>query len=136
METPIPARVKRGGIVWPKCETDENGLNRALRGHIESDAVMEQAGFRRIVGTSTGPQWYLCRGLEPGFTLNVTIYDSGKLRIEVLDESFCQPYDYQRVLSRDAGNGFANAIWTGVEAHMAHLGKLGIVTGHEPGEYI
>lgn len=136
MVLPTPAAIANGGVVWPACETDGNGLNTAIEIHIVDDGTMKEADFRKVESDAGTGCWYLCRTVAPGFTFNVTVCGDGTQRIDVLDETFCQPYDYQSVLARDAGNRFAGRIWNGVEDHMARLAEFGIVAGHRRGDYI
>lgn len=116
---------------------DENGLNARIGLHALPDADMLALGFR-----DCGDRWYCVRavGLASGchwLTLNVTVpKDGARGRIDVLDECFCQPYDYQRILMDDPRNGCASAVRDDVEREMARLADAGVVSGHVPGEYV
>lgn len=83
--------------------------NAALGVNILPDAEMRAYGF-----TDHAPEeWYLCRKVsEDGTTtLNLTIAKDGSdWVIDVLDEYFLQPYDYQGLLERNPDNGYARAV--------------------------
>lgn len=114
-------------------ETDENGLNVKIRAHVLDDDAMRAAGFTdRNPGT-----WYLCRRVAKETSFNVSIEkETERLRIDVLDEQFLQPYDYQGILARNPRHKFAGKVRDRVEDEMKKLAESGIVTGHVRGEYI
>lgn len=116
-------------------ELDENGLNKKIQFHLLDDEAMLAAGFRN---PATAPDtWYFCKIVAPETSFNVTIYKDGRRgRIDVLDEQFCQPYDYQLILEKFPHIKFAKDVFEKVEDLMAELEKAGIVTGHVRGEYI
>lgn len=112
------------------------GVNTAIGYRILSDDEMRDVGF-----TDFRPdKWYYCaRVSDDGeTTFNVTIdkYGADALRIDILDEQFCQPYDYQYILSRDSQNAYAKAVYEAVEAQMDKLQEAGVLSGHVRGEYI
>lgn len=119
-------------------ETDENGLNAKIRFHLLPAGQMAALGFR-----DCEDEWYLMRfvGLkyrdEYDFSFNVSVpKDGSRGRIDVLDESFCQPYPYDLILSRNPDNRYACAVRDDVEREMATLIDAGVISGHEYGEYI
>lgn len=121
------------GRTWPPCEVDEHGLNVAIEGHVLPDDEMRALGFTDRAGTT----WYWSRTLRDDVSLNVTIpKDGGRLRIDVLDEMFCQPYDYQAILARNGGHPIAHQTYEDVERELARLTEAGVITGHVPGDYI
>lgn len=75
------------------------GVNNVIQSHILPDDEMRKIGF-----TDANPEvWYFSRGIEHDVSFNVSIPKNGidDLRIDVLDEEFFQPYDYQAILDRD-----------------------------------
>jgi hypothetical protein len=119
-------------------ETDENGLNARIQFHLLPAGKMAEFGFR-----DCGDQWYLMRFVGPKYqdrydvSFNVSIpKDGSRGRIDVLDENFCQPYDYNLVLSRNPDNRYARTVRDDVERETAVLADAGIISGHEYGEYI
>lgn len=119
-------------------ETDENGLNARIQFHLLPAGQITALGFR-----DCGDHWYLMRFVGPKYqdrhdvSFNVSIPKNGSRgRIDILDENFCQPYDYELILSCNPGNRYARAVRDDVEREMAVLADAGVISGHEYGEYI
>lgn len=117
-----------------KIQTRKNGTNLAIQAHLLPEKEMRAAGFTDY----HNPTWYFCRGVHKNVTLNVTIPKKNPqdLAIEVLDENFLQPYDYQSILERDSTHSIALAINEKVEEWMDFLQERGILSGHHIGAYI
>ena len=118
----------------PDIELNSNGVNRRIKYHILPDDEMRKIGF-----TDYNPKvWYFGRGIEHNISFNVSIPKNGidDLRIDVLDEEFCQPYDYQAILDRDSDFPFALLVERKVEKYMEYLQDKGVLSGHARGEYI
>lgn len=99
------------------------------------DAEMRAYGFTDHVPE----EWYLCRKVsEDGTTtLNLTIAKDGSdWVIDVLDEYFLQPYDYQGLLKRNPDNGYARAVADECERQYRLLTEAGILTGWHEGMYV
>ena len=62
--------------------------------------------------------------------------DETDWRIDVLDENFLQPYDYQAMLERNTTNPIPHKVKEDVEYWMQHLTDKGVISGHNYGEYI
>lgn len=78
---------------------------------------------------------YFVRDFEISFS--VTIPKNGDdIRIDVLDEAFLQPYDYQRILSDHPDHETALIVQEQVERWMDYLQEGGVLSGHIRGEYI
>lgn len=119
-------------------ELNSNGVNKKIKAHILSDDEMREIGF-----TDYGKdRWYFCRVVQKfkyGFniTFNVDIpKDGSDIRIDILDESFAQPYDYQIMLDRNPKFEPALKVKEKVEEWMDYLQEKGVLSGHEYGEYI
>lgn len=56
--------------------------------------------------------------------------------IDVLDEYFLQPYDYQGLLERNPDNGYARAVADECERQYRLLTEAGILTGWHEGMYV
>ena len=109
--------------------------NAALGVNILSDAEMRALGFTDHVPE----KWYLCgRVSERGdITLNLTIAKDGSdWELDVLDESFLQPYDYQGPLERNPDNGYARAVADECERQYRLLTEAGILTGWHEGMWV
>lgn len=119
-------------------EVNEHGTNRNIKYHILSDADMKTAGFRLVTNSSLyGDYWYFCKFLQNEITFNVHILADGSDGwIDVLDEDFGQPYDYQYMLEKDSSHPFANYVKEEVEHWMKMLADAGIIEGHEYGQFI
>lgn len=113
--------------------TNNHGVNIKIQSHILPDEDMKKAGFTR----HAKDRWYYCRGLNNDLTFNVTInVDNSDFNIEVLDEDFLQPYDYQEILRFNPNHKLALTVWQRVEVLMDKLQEAGILSGHTYGEYI
>ncbi len=114
-------------------ELDDRGLNAAIDANILSDEAMRELGFTDYSKVS----WYFCRRAGVDVTFNVSIpKDGGRLKIDVLDEDFGQPYDYQNFLLSDPSHSFALNVKESVERYMMKLTEAGVITGWEQGDYI
>ena len=125
-----------------KVELNSNCVNAKIKAHILSDKEMREIGFTDY----SKDRWFFCRSItfprEPrykGFDIsfNVSIpKDGSDIRIDVLDEDFCQPYDYQRILSKNPNHPCASIVNEQVERWMDYLQSKGVLSGHVKGEYI
>lgn len=116
-----------------EIKTNVNGVNAKIKASILPDAEMRRIGFTN----HHEPNWYFCRMLNDDISFSVTIpKDGSDIRIDVLDENFCQPYDYQAMLNRNPNHKFALDIRDGVEKWMEYLQEKGILKGHKKYDYI
>ena len=116
-------------------ETNSHGVNKKIQAHILDDKIMEEIGFTEYRKGFL----YFCRILdrELDISFSVTIpRDGSDIRIDVLDEAFCQPYDYQSILRDNPEHKTALRIQKEVEKWMEYLTEKGVLTGHIKGEYI
>lgn len=116
------------------CERDERGLNTEIQCHVLSDHEMDKLGFYKSYD-----RWvfhkYMDDMKEILFSLSMK-EDGSDLKIDVLDDAFGQPYDYQRMLRIDPEFIYALKVFNEVEALMEFFAANGILTGHVYGEYI
>lgn len=156
-EAAEPAGQETDKGIETETETDEteaetvklnsHGVNAKIKAHIFDDVKMREIGFTDYAKD----RWYFCRGLQINFngtkkkrglnnvdiSFSVTIpKDGSDIRIDVLDELFCQPYDYQYILGKDPGHKVANDVKEQVEYWMEKLQEEGVLEGHVKGEYI
>ena len=113
-------------------------VNASIDYHLLSDEEMVAVGFR-LVESDSGNRWYYYKRLHGDIPFNVTLpvpYDQDNLGIDILDEEFLQPYDYQRMIKEDPDFYYANKIFVLVEEQMSYLRNRGILSGHEKGDYI
>lgn len=117
--------------------------NANIKIHLFDDDIMRKARFTDY----REGYWYYCRDLRPlahgiSFNLSIKKDDPTEWRIDVLDEAFCQPYDYQSMVDRemwDHENFDGSFHWRVDEMVvlvMEHLTRLGIISGWEKGDYI
>ena len=136
-DEPAPFELpKPVGKEYVPYEVGENGVNSLILVHLKPEAEMRAIGFTDY---REGYWFYhkmLDRKMEISFNLSVIKEDSSDFRLDVLDVWFFQPFDYQGMLSEDAGNKQAKKIDQEVEKVMAYLAEAGIISGHVAGEYI
>ena len=122
------------GMVFPEYSINKNGNNKKLKVNILHEDRMRKFGFT----DNKKDTWYYCRMLkgEISFSISINKENPEDFRIDVLDDDFCQPYDYQYMLSKNKNHKYAKAIMEKVEEQMEKLQSWGIVEGHIYGEYI
>lgn len=112
---------------------DQNGLNADIKASVLPETKMRELGFT----DHSKENWYHCSRVGEGITLNVTIPKNGsRLRIDVLDEDFGQPYDYQRILKSHPNLEFAQRVKSRVEFQLELFSKAGVITGYTRGMYV
>ena len=132
---------------FPKCELNSRGLNTKIKCQVLSDDEMRALGFREIKAYSEMDKdvWTMSKGLvlpkelqglEVCFYISIA-KDASSWTIDVIDDEYGQPYDYQDILENiDENNKYALAVWQAVEGIMKTLAKNNIVIGHKRGDYI
>lgn len=124
-----------------KVELNKNGVNAKIKAHILSDKEMREIGFTDYCKD----RWYFNRLIvfkpkkykNVEISFNVTIpKDGSDIQIDVLDEDFCQPYDYQYLLNQEPLFQCALIVFEQVEEWMEYLQSKGVLSGHIYGEYI
>ena len=119
---------------FPIKETkiDENGQNKNLRFHIVNESLMRSVGFRH-----THNFWILCDSMDT-ISINIKITDDEIGTINVLDDYFCQPYDFQLMISEKGDNAPSSAIEIQHKLYMIldSMKTFGILEGWEWGDYV
>lgn len=123
-----------------KLKLNSNHVNAKIQATILSDGEMISAGFTDF----SKDRWYFCKTLNfpkkykgVEITFNVSIpKDGSDISIDILDEDFLQPYDYQKILERYPTNEVACIVREQVELWMGRLQEVGVLSGHVRGEYI
>lgn len=128
-------------------ETNSHSVNKKIKANILSDEEMRRIGFTDYSKNN----WYFCRMIKfpntkkyKGFEISFSVTipkDGSDIRIDVLDEAFCQPYDYQNMIVKNRErktrvNETCMIIFEQVESLMKYLEDNGVITGHIYGEYI
>lgn len=112
---------------------NSHGTNAKFRFTIRDPKEMRHAGFT----DRDGANWYFMRNLGFDISFNVTIpKDGSEAWIDVLDENFCQPYDWQSLLEIGEHPVCADIINHRVIALMLELQAYGILGGYEVGDYV
>ena len=128
-------------------ETNSHSVNKKIKANMLSDEEMRKIGFTDLCKD----RWYFCRmikfpntkrykGFEVSFSITIP-KDGSDIRIDVLDEAFCQPYDYQSMIikNRERNTRVSETcmiVFEQVESLMKYLEDSGVITGHVYGEYI
>ena len=134
--------MREGKRMEEEIKVNKNCVNAKIQAHILPESEMRKIGFTDHVKDN----WYFCRILrfpkkklyrDFEISFSVTIpKNSDDIRIDVLDEAFCQPYDYQRILYDHPNHETALIVQNEVEKWMDYLQKKGVLSGHVRGEYI
>ena len=123
-------------------ELNSHGVNKLIKATILSDEKMREIGFTDY----SKDNWYFCRiikfpkekryrGFEISFSVTIP-KDNSDIQIDVLDEDFLQPYDYQYMLDKNPTFKPCLIVKEQVEEWMKYLQDSGVLSGHVYGEYI
>lgn len=116
-----------------EIEFTPGGNNAAIKVNILSDEEMREIGFT----DRSKKTWYFTRRVAGSISFNFHIEkETGRWGIDILDEDFLQPYDYQYLIANGYKDTFVEEVQEGVEEIMAFLAEKGVIEGHEYGEYI
>lgn len=125
-----------------EIEVNSNGVNKLIKANILPDESMRKIGFTDHAKN----RWYFSRMINfpkdkrySGYyiSFNVSIpKDGSDLYIDILDEDFLQPYNYQYLLEKKPNLESALIVKEQVEKWMAYLAEAGVLSGHVYGEYI
>ena len=115
----------------------KNGTNAAIQAHILSDERMRELGFT----DRREDTWYFCKmrnvnRLRVSFNVSINKNDPDDLRIDVLDEEWLQPYDYQRILTHYPSNRYAPVVKKWVDKLMTKLVDAGVLSNWQVGDYV
>lgn len=123
-------------------EVNSHGVNKLIKSTILSDERMREIGFTDYYDKN----WYFCRSIRfpktpryRGFDISFSVTipkDGSDIRIDVLDEDFCQPYDYQYILDEHPDFEPCLIVKEQVEEWMKYLQDKDVLSGHNYGEYI
>ena len=132
---------KKDPIINTDCELNKNYVNSKIKAHILGDEVMKKLGF-----SDKEDHWYFCRmlsfpkkkiykGFEVSFSVSIP-KNGDDIKIDVIDEGYGQPYDYQNILIDDPTFETALIVMDEVEKWMDYLQNNEVLSGHIKGEYI
>lgn len=121
-------------------EINEHSNNAAIKVHILDEATMKRNGFKYFGGVPTRPQdvphWYFCNRVHKDITFNFTIYSEDNWQIDILDEFFLQPYDYQAMYESGNHRPVILIVMKNVNEIMDSFVHKGIISGWEVGDYV
>lgn len=124
------------GLINNDVPLNEKNQNKNIEAVILPDKEMRDLGFTDWAKDS----WYFTDRVGPkeaDISFNVSIKkDTGEIDIDVLDEDFCQPYDYQYGLVMGMRGKFALAVHRDVQKLMKKLMDGGVIKGYVIGDYI
>lgn len=117
--------------------------NEKIQYSLKSDKEMRDIGFTDF----NKENWFFSRmiqfpynsklqSLEISFNVSLKKDKSDTVNIYVIDDDFCQPYDYQNILTTNPKHKVANIVREQVEFYMEYLTRKNILSGHNKGEYI
>ena len=91
--------------------------------------ILPNEDMKRIGFTDYNPKyWYYMKLLIDSISFNLTINKQTlKYKIDILDENFLQPYDYQYILSINKNNRFAREVKMLVDEQLKWLVDVGII---------
>lgn len=125
-----------------ELQLNSKGVNEKIKAIILDEQEMRKIGFTDY----NKEAWYFNKSIkfpkEPRYrgmdiSFGVRIPKNGSdIRIDILDEDFCQPYDYQVILESYPQHDIANIVKEQVETWMDYLQSSGVLSGHVEGEYI
>ena len=113
----------------------KNHNNASIKVHILPEKEMRKIGFTDYAKD----RWYYSRLVCKdyiSFNLTIPKENPNDWQIDVLDEDFCQPYDYQRMIVNNSKNEVVFKVFENVEKQMEYLSGCGVISGHEYGDYI
>lgn len=121
-------------------QLNSNHVNAKIKAAVLSEGEMSKAGFTDC----NEHVWYFFKQINfpkkyKSFdvSFNVSIPKNGSdISIDVLDEDFGQPYDYQQILKNNSNHALALIVSEQVEEWTKYLHEAGVLSGHVEGEYI
>jgi len=110
-----------------------HGNNAEIQVHVQEDHAMRKLGFT----DSREGYWYKSVSLDGDITFNITIAkDRSDWRIDILDEDYGQPYDYQHMIASKSKNAYPYMIWYLVCNEMKKLIEAGIISNWSWYDYL
>ena len=112
---------------------DERGQNANIKFHILDKETMNSYGFGY-----TYERWLFNVGITDTISMNITISDECEGLIDILDDDFLQPYDFQGMIldKGDKAPNLAKKVQNDVYMIMCNLSANGIISGWSIGDYI
>ena len=126
-----------------EVEVNSYGVNKLIKYKVLSDDKMREIGFTDYAKDS----WCFCKSIEfpkdkryrffyLSFNVSIPKNSLDEIRIDILNEDFLQPYDYQYMLYQNPNFEPALIVKEQVEKWMKYLQDNGVLSGHKPNDYI
>ena len=126
-----------------EIKLNDFGINSDIEATVLPRKEMREIGFTDNLAS----KWFFTRMIQfpknkrykdfdISFNVSINKDNTKNLRIDILDEDFCQPYDYQYMLIQNPNFEPCLIIKEQVEKWMAYLKEKGVLTGHNVGDYI
>lgn len=115
-----------------ETEIDERGQNKNLRYHIVDKDIMESLGFHH-----TGNVWMFCECIG-NIGIYIRITDDCTGTIDVLDDDFCMPYDFQYMIQKhkDKAPKVAIEVQYKLYSILDSMKTFGVLENWEWGDYV
>lgn len=124
--------VDKNRIKPPQKQTKHHN-NADIQVHVLDDRSMRRLRFTDNILD----EWYYCHILDGSISFNMRIKKDGSdWRIDVLDEDYLQPYDYQCSIMLGRPTAYARKIKKLVDDQMLRLIAHGVISNWEIGNYI
>lgn len=117
---------------------NESHINANIKINILEENKMRELGFTDYCKDT----WYYCtrvinkKRFIVTFNLSINKQNPKDFTIDVLDEAYLQPYDYQLMLKNESPNKTCIQVHERVQEIMNHLIVIGIIEGYNLGDYI
>lgn len=135
----------RDSTLEVEVEVDSRtGLNKNIKFSCLSNKQMKKAGFTfneeykvwdKVINIKF-PQIPYYTDLEISLLISVSADNEALNNIQVIDDEFGQPYDYQYMLMKDPTFLLGLIVQQQVEIEMHKLVRYGIISGWNEGDYI
>lgn len=109
----------------------EFGQNKNIKFHILDTDIMQSCGFRFF-----NNHWFFCIGITDTISMIITIEQNEEGKIDIMDDDFMQPYDFQSMINKGNPNNTVKIVQKKVYEIMENLIKSKIITGWNRGDYI
>lgn len=125
------------GLINYNVPRDERNQNKNIKANILSDEEMRELGFNdRLEG-----HWFFSERVGPprakiSFSIDIK-KETREVEVDILDENYVQPYDYQYFLALDDKKyETALTVHRDVQKLMKKFMEIGIIDGYVEGDFI
>lgn len=129
---------ERDKIINYDVPLNKKHINANIKINILEENKMRELGFTDYCKD----RWYYCKRVFEKknfiitFNLSINKQNLKDFSIDILDENYLQPYDYQLMLKHESPNKTCIQVHERVQEIMNHLIAIGIIEGYNLGDYI